>query len=114
MVMEIKEQMESLATRRDLDTQDLTEIASYLLTQRGVAHSMMCGSILIGGTYDDKYWIETEDGYVIDFRTIGTPSGIFKPSDAKHITYIGEEVQGSVNSVRFEILTGECPSEFLP
>ena len=101
--------MTPYANRRDLGTQDLTEIASYFLKEEGVEHVVMSGEVHIGSVSDEKYWIATEDGYTIDFRTIGAPAGVFRENEARHIRYLGEETKVMANSIRFEVITGESP-----
>ena len=89
-------------------TQDLTEIGSYLLKKEGIDHATMMGFVQKQGVEkaELRYWIELDNGCIIDFRS-GEPP-IFT-EDQKQSRYSGEETKVMANSVRFEALTGETP-----
>ena len=103
------ERMTPYAGHKDYDTHDLTEIASYFLKEDGVDHVVMSGEVYVGDESEPKFWIETEDGYIIDFMATGTPGGVFRENEARHLRYIGQETMVMANSVRFEVITGESP-----
>jgi len=92
------------AENQEYDSQDLTEIAGYLLKKEGIDHVVMSGRLYLQeGEEYPHYWIELNTGHIVDFRCPATDEGVFLP---KQCTYVGERATDLMtNKCRFRTLT---------
>jgi hypothetical protein len=93
------------AEREELDSQELTEIAGYLLQEEGVDHVVMTGHLYLKDSDEyPHYWIELDTGHIVDFRCPATDEGVFLSEP--YGTYAGDEATDvMINKVRFRTLT---------
>lgn len=82
----------------------MTRLLSTLLEREEIAHSAFCGTLvdsLFPGKQIYHWWIELEDGHLLDFRARlwmgdAAPHGAFKPSPADRFQYQDRSLLGSI------------------
>jgi hypothetical protein len=99
----------------DVDSDGMTRIASYLLTENNIPHVVMMGyAYYLEVKVEPHFWIVlTETGEIVDYRLIEYPTnetrdyyGIFK-YHWPPLKYVGEEVKLAATKRHFDILTGD-------
>jgi hypothetical protein len=95
-----------------LECDGLTRVIDFILEKNGIRHKTFAGEI----SYKDKsiihYWIQLEDGRIIDYRArmwLGkrAPHGVFKLSKHSPIKYKGIVYPLHISENLFKILTME-------
>lgn len=82
----------------------MTRLVSTLLEREGIAHSAFCGTLvdsLSPGKQIHHWWIELEDGHLLDLRARmwmgdAAPHGAFKPSPADRFRYQNRDLLGAI------------------
>lgn len=98
-----------------LECDGMTNVHSYVLTERGIKHIVVLGHVEVDGEnkVDPHYWIRTSDGLTVDFRArmwAGehdyVPHGVFLQEKYPRVKYIGRRVWPKVEvpKVLFDIL----------
>ena len=103
-----------------LECDGFTRVASYLLSEEGVGHSVFEGLVKLGSaiSVEPHFWIVLDDGMVVDYKLrmwTGDspifPHGVFLMEDFPRVTYTGQEVKLMANKMMFDILTMELDGD---
>jgi hypothetical protein len=120
-----REQIQKLLESYDkpgLECDGATRVFSWLLKQNKVPHIIKFGRLEVtrmnaqneakDDTIYPHYWIELDDGLMIDFKArmwLGDdskiPHGVFRPEEFPAALYVGEETKLLVTKTVFEVLT---------
>ena len=97
-----------------LECDGATRVFAWLLRKAEVPYVVMCGRIEFADRIvQPHYWLELDDGAVVDFRARmwlpgveGVPNGVFYPSEVPGFLYVGGEDHAFlVTKTMFNILT---------
>ena len=117
--MDINEKVRGLLAPHEdnkaLECDGFTRVASYLLTENNIEHTVMMGSLTLGDVMEPHFWIVLfETDHIIDYRArmwFGehdeVPHGVFLPWQWHDAVYAGTPVTLMVNKFVYEALTGD-------
>lgn len=108
-----------LYDRPNLECDGATRVFSWILRKKNVPHTIMGGRLEYRDAEIDEpyivephFWIETEQGSIIDFKARmwlpgkdGVPHGVFRAEDYPNVLYVGEEAKMLVCESVFNVLT---------
>ena len=93
-----------------LESSSFVRVLHKVLQQNTIPHNAMQGTAKFDGeTLPNHFWIELQDGFVIDYRLLlytgnTSPSGIFDPLK-EGVTYVGCVHDLYVGEFEFKMLT---------
>ena len=100
--MKTPEELQELLESYDnpgLECDGATRVFAWLLKKEGIPYTVMSGRLEFDGqTVVPHYWLELDDGLIVDFKARmwlsndeDVPHGVFDPSDYPKALYVGAE-----------------------